>query len=96
MTTNPTDKRHAQASVLETNGVADMGKRGLPIQNLIPEEGYAEWRGVSLRTVQRERAQRIGPPFIKLGRNIYYRPAAIEQWLLAQEQAQPRAHRGAA
>jgi hypothetical protein len=45
--------------------------------------------------VQRERAQRIGPPFIKLGRKIYYRPAAIEQWLLAQEQAQPRAKQSA-
>jgi hypothetical protein len=48
-------------------------------------------RGVSVRTVQRERALRLGPPFIKLGRSIFYRPAAIETWLLAQEQAQPRA-----
>lgn len=63
----------------------------MPITNLIAEAKYAEYRGVSLRTVQRERAQRIGPPYIKLGRKIYYRPAAIETWLLDQEQAQPRA-----
>ena len=68
----------------------------MTIQDLITEADYAAARGVSLRTVQRERAQRIGPPFIKLGRNIYYRPAAIEAWLLAQEQAQPRAKQGAA
>lgn len=68
----------------------------MTIQDLIPEADYAAARGVSLRTVQRERAQRIGPPFIKLGRMIYYRPAAIEQWLIEQEQAQPRANRGAA
>lgn len=65
----------------------------MTLQDLIPESDYAAQRGVSLRTVQRERALRIGPPFIKLGRSIYYRPAAIEQWLLAQEQAQPRAKR---
>ena len=68
----------------------------MTIQDLISEADYAAARGVSLRTAQRERAQRIGPPFIKLGRNIYYRPAAIEQWLIDQEQAQPRAKQGAA
>lgn len=68
----------------------------MTIQDLIPEADYAAARGVSLRTIQRERAQRIGPPFIKLGRDVYYRPAAIEQWLIDQEQAQPRAKRRAA
>lgn len=63
----------------------------MAIQDLIPEPEYAEHRGVSVRTVQRERAQRIGPPYIKLGRKIYYRPAAIEAWLLDREQSQPRA-----
>lgn len=63
----------------------------MTLQDLIPEADYAAARGVSVRTVQRERAQRIGPPFIKLGRSIYYRSQAIADWLLAQEQAQPRA-----
>lgn len=68
----------------------------MTIADLIAEAEYAADRGVSLRTVQRERAQRLGPPFIKLGRQIYYRPAAIEAWLLAQEQHQPRAKQSAA
>lgn len=68
----------------------------MAIQDLIPEETYAATRGVCARTIQRERAQRIGPPFIKLGRKIYYRPAAIEAWLIAKEQAQPRAKNGGA
>ena len=68
----------------------------MTIQDLISEADYAAARRVSVRTVQRERAQRIGPPYIKLGRNIFYRPAAIESWLLAQEQVQPRAKQGAA
>lgn len=67
----------------------------MTIEDLIEETDYAMKRGVSLRTAQRERAQRIGPPFIKLGRKVYYRPAAIEAWLLAQEQVQPRAKGGA-
>ncbi|MFC3613558.1 transcriptional regulator [Lutimaribacter marinistellae] len=66
------------------------------LKDLIPETEYAAARGVSLRTVQRERAQRIGPPYIPLGRKIFYRPDAIKEWLLAQEQAQPRAKRGRA
>jgi hypothetical protein len=64
----------------------------MTIAELIPEAKYAkDIRGVCLRTAQRERAQRMGPPFIKLGRKVYYRPAAIEAWLIAQEQVQPRA-----
>jgi len=68
----------------------------MTIQDLISEADYAAARGVSLRTAQRERAQRMGPPFIKLGRNVFYRPAAIEKWLIDQEQSQPRANGRAA
>jgi hypothetical protein len=63
------------------------------LPEITTEAEYAAWRGVSLRTVQRERAQRIGPDFIKMGGKIVYRRAAIEGWLLAKEQAQPRAPR---
>ena len=63
------------------------------IQDLIPETEYAAARGVCVRTIQRERAQRIGPPFIRLGRKVYYRPEAISEWLLDLEQVQPRAAR---
>tara|TARA_R110002096_G_C14294401_1_gene697862 strand:+ start:485 stop:703 length:219 start_codon:yes stop_codon:yes gene_type:complete len=64
------------------------------IQDLISEADFAAARGVSVRTVQRERALREGPSFIRLGRCIYYRPAAIDAWLLAKEQSQPRANAG--
>ena len=59
--------------------------------DLLTEAEYAELTGCSVRTVQRERARREGPNFIRLGRRVYYRKAAIERWLIAQEQAQPRA-----
>lgn len=63
----------------------------MTIKDMISEGAYAELRGVSVRTIQRERALRVGPPFIKLGRKIYYRPGAIDAWLIAKEQTQPRA-----
>ena len=63
----------------------------MTLNDLITEAEYAEKRGVSLRTIQRERALRTGPPFINLGRQVVYRPQAIEEWLLSQEQTQPRA-----
>jgi len=65
----------------------------MTFQDLLTETDYAAQRGLSLRSVQRERAMRVGPPFIKVGRKVYYRPAAIEAWLLSQEQSQPRAQR---
>ena len=67
----------------------------MTIIDMITETDYAAARGVSVRTIQRERALRVGPPFIKLGKSIFYRPAAIEAWLLAQEQVQPRARTAA-
>lgn len=67
----------------------------MTLLDLIPEKEYAAARGVCIRTVQRERALRTGPAFVKLGRKIYYRKAAIEAWLLAQEQEQPRAKKSA-
>ena len=63
----------------------------MSLNDLISEGEFADARRVSLRTVRRERALCKGPPFIRLGRKIYYRKAAIDAWLLEQEQVQPRA-----
>ena len=60
-------------------------------KDLLHEPDYARLTGRNVRTVQRERARRTGPAFIRIGRKVYYRKAAIETWLLAQEQVQPRA-----
>ena len=63
----------------------------MTFKNLITEQQYADDRGVSVRTIQRERSARIGPSFIKVGKKVFYRPKAIEEWLLSREQEQPRA-----
>ena len=51
----------------------------------VTEAEYARQRGVSVRTCQRDRALRNAPPHIVLGKTVYYRVAAIRQWLVAQE-----------
>ena len=43
----------------------------MALQDLLTEAKYAELRGASVRTVQRERMLRSGPPFIKLGKTIF-------------------------
>jgi hypothetical protein len=50
---------------------------------LTPPE-YARYRRCSLRTLDRERAEGRGCPFIRLGGRILYRRADIEHYLEAQ------------
>ena len=70
------------------------------LDGFISEENYAARRGVSLRTCQRDRQLRQSPPFVVVGRRVYYRIEAVRAWLLAREQAAdrrpsaPRAGRG--
>ena len=58
----------------------------MTLTELLTEAEYAKHRGVSIRTIQRERALRAGAPFIKLGKSIFYRPGAVDAWLIAKEQ----------
>ena len=62
----------------------------MTLNELMPESEYAAFRDVTVRTIRRERAQRKGPPFIKIGKKIYYRPESIERWLIVQEQTPVR------
>lgn len=59
----------------------------MTLKELLSEHEYAALRGVSIRTIRRERALRTGPAFVKLGRLVFYRPESVEVWILAQEQA---------
>ena len=62
----------------------------MAIQDLISEAEFAQLRGVTLLTVQRERRRRQGPNFIKLGRVYFYRKAAIADWLQSIEVKTPK------
>ena len=45
----------------------------------------AELLGVSLRTLNRWHALRVGPARCKVGRTVLYRRGAVEAWLEANE-----------
>lgn len=49
--------------------------------------------GLSVDTLRRWEAMRTGPPCVRAGRKVYYRRAAVEDWLEEQEQAAPRHRR---
>ena len=51
----------------------------------ITETELARQRGVSVRTCQRDRALRQAPPHVVVGRQVFYRVAAVREWLIAQE-----------
>lgn len=61
-----------------------------PFEEFVEECGLAELSGESPRTWKRRRDQRTGPPYVKVGRKILYRKAAVSAWLLAREQVQVR------
>lgn len=57
------------------------------LRDYISEGEYARQRGVSLRTCQRDRALRKSPPHCVLGKQVFYRVAAVRAWLLEQERS---------
>tara|TARA_R110002072_G_scaffold254761_1_gene413609 strand:- start:976 stop:1233 length:258 start_codon:yes stop_codon:yes gene_type:complete len=49
--------------------------------------------GLSVDTLRRWEAQRRGPPCMRAGRKVYYRRAAIEEWMADQEEVGSRRRR---
>ncbi len=48
---------------------------------------FAQLRGCSTKSLERERVSGVGAPFVKLGRKIAYRKASVLAWLEKQEVA---------
>lgn len=69
------------------------------LEGFVAEEDYAARRGVTIRTCQRDRQLRQSPPYVVIGRKVYYRVEAVRDWLIARERsddhkpAAPRAGR---
>lgn len=52
---------------------------------ILSEEELAKWLDTSRPTLQRQRSDGSGPPFVQLSeRRIGYRKSAVEQWLEAR------------
>lgn len=52
---------------------------------LRPEAATAADLGVKVQTLRKWAVQRKGPPRVKIGKRVFYRPEAIQAWLAAQE-----------
>ncbi|MCU9849381.1 helix-turn-helix domain-containing protein [Defluviimonas sp. WL0024] len=55
----------------------------------ISREQLARALGLTTDTLSRWEARRQGPPCTRIGRKTFYRRAAIQEWIRAQEQAHP-------
>ena len=62
----------------------------------ISREQLARALGLTADTLSRWEARRQGPPCTRIGRKTFYRRAAIQEWIRAQEQAHPALLRGKA
>ena len=52
---------------------------------ILNEEELAAWLDISRPTLQRQRSDGGGPPFVQLSaRRIGYRKSVVEQWLVAR------------
>ena len=55
------------------------------IPGYTPEAETAEELNVSLRTLRKWRQLRVGPPYIKVGRQVHYSDEGRTAWLKANE-----------
>lgn len=54
---------------------------------ILSESRAAEFLGKQPRTLANWRALRTGPPFVKIGRSVAYRRAAVMTWIEGQERS---------
>ena len=53
--------------------------------DLQPEVATAGLLGVKVQTLRKWAVQRRGPPRVKVGKRVFYRPEAVTAWLAKQE-----------
>lgn len=58
--------------------------------DLLSIDDVARELQVTRRTLERWHALRMGPPRIKLGKQVFYRAPAVRDWLIKHEQAEVR------
>jgi hypothetical protein len=58
---------------------------GIAVRHIDQNHLAARW-GLSVRTLERWRSRRQGPPFLKLGGHVTYRLEDIEAYEIAQRQ----------
>jgi predicted DNA-binding transcriptional regulator AlpA len=52
-----------------------------PLETLLDEAEVSKVIGRSVPTLQKDRVKGAGPPYVKLGRHVRYRPSDVQAWL---------------
>jgi hypothetical protein len=91
LTMNTLNETENEKAALEPKA-APYAKPDYPqlLAGYIPEEEYARQRSVTLRTCQRDRALRQAPPYVVIGRQIYYNVESLRNWLQKRERTEER------
>src|SRR3954447_4878532 len=63
---------------------------GRALGDYVTPEQLSKHLGISVRTLSRWHARRIGPPRCSVGKLILYRVAAVRTWLAGRENAPPQ------
>jgi predicted DNA-binding transcriptional regulator AlpA len=63
------------------------------IPGFLTKEATAVFLGKSVATLDRWHRLRVGPPRTKIGSSTFYRKAALDAWIVAQEQDSLRSGR---
>jgi len=64
------------------------------LDGYVPESELAKARRVAKRTLRHERQRGEGPPWAKVGRDVYYSIDGFREWLRSIEQRPVRAGKG--
>ncbi len=66
---------------------ASENREGSLLEGWISRAELARELGVSVDTLARWETSRCGPPLARIGRCVFYRRAAVLEWLESREQA---------
>jgi excisionase family DNA binding protein len=60
-------------------------QRSIEINKLWTVAMLSSYLGIPVATLYKWRQQEAGPPAVRLGKHIRYRPEAVKDWLRSQE-----------
>jgi excisionase family DNA binding protein len=75
----PIDRRYIERVPLP--GVPGPSHRVVPAERLLGPEEVADYLGLPVKTLYQWRYKGVGPPGLRIGRHVRYRPEDVEAWL---------------
>jgi|HubBroStandDraft_6_1064221.scaffolds.fasta_scaffold47384_4 predicted DNA-binding transcriptional regulator AlpA len=72
-------------NVSQVSRISDMHRDTKTLEGFLTQRQLAAKLGVVPRTLYRWHLQRIGPPRISIGRQIFFREQSVSEWLASRE-----------